>query len=194
MYLSPLLSPHSYLFFRINDWPHWSHSNGFFALCENMCIFNDHIFVYSLPHSSHRCLTPMCVSMCRSRWLFCLYRFGHIWHAYGFSPVCSRRCKIKYEARLNFLSQSGHWTVFPVCRVMCVFRIVFCVNDLSQNVHLYGRSPVCNRRWHVNAFACAKLRSHSGQTYGRSPVCVRWWLRSRNMVAKRLSAYVESDL
>lgn len=58
-----------------------------------------------------------------------------------FSPVCSRLCSMRYDARLNFLSQSGHLTVLPVCNVMWVFKMVFCENDLSQYLQAYGFSP-----------------------------------------------------
>lgn len=60
----------------------------------------------------------------------------------GIQLTCSRRCKIKFDARLNILSQSGHLIVFPVCKVICVLSIVFCVKRLLQNLHSYGLSPV----------------------------------------------------
>lgn len=164
-------------------WHSW-HLKGLSVVCVNICIFNDHCFEYSLLQISHLCLIPLWVSICRSKWLFCLYRFGHRSQAYGFSPVCSLLCKIKYEARLNFLSQSGHLTVFPVCRVIWVFKIVFCENDFPQILHSYGFSPVWILLWHFSAFPWAKRRPQVWHWYGRSPVWILLWDFKRNSVAK----------
>lgn len=126
-------------------------------------------------------------------WLF-VVRLVYKW------LTCSRRCKIKYEARLNFLSQSGHCTVLPVCKVLWVFKMVFCEKRLWHTLHSYGFSPVCNQKqkkksnvnrlhlptyyggnkikqiptwirlWHFKVFPWAKVSPHSLHLYGLSPV------------------------
>lgn len=116
-----------------------------------------------------------------------------------FLLTCSRRCNIKFDVRLNILSQSGHLIVFPVCSVICVIKIEFCEKHLPHIRHSYGFSPVynekmitkanmqqnsyaiksirptwliftCIRLWHFNALPWAKVISHALHLNGRSPV------------------------
>lgn len=79
---------YAYLSLRMNSIEQNAHWKGFLSECEYMCCLSDHCFEYSFSQMTHVYLTPKCVSKCRSKWDFCLYRFGHWSHAYGFSPVC----------------------------------------------------------------------------------------------------------
>lgn len=68
---------YAYLSLRMNSIEQNAHWNGFLSECEYMCCFSDHCFEYSFLQMRQVYFTPKCVSRCRSKWDFCLYRLGH---------------------------------------------------------------------------------------------------------------------
>uniref|UniRef100_A0A8C3RGP1 Uncharacterized protein n=1 Tax=Cyanoderma ruficeps TaxID=181631 RepID=A0A8C3RGP1_9PASS len=103
----------------------------------------------------------------------------------GRSPVCTRRCRSRWELTLQAKARphSVHWKGFsPVWMRRCRSRWELQAKAFPHTPHSKGFPP----RWlfwcRASAAASAKLRPHRGQWWGRmapggrSPVCTRRWM------------------
>lgn len=97
-------------------------SNDFFA-CMNYCSFQKYIWKVFL-----HCAKILIKFQIKTKFRNPL------------DQLTSLEWTFKNDFLANFFSHPGcgHSIVFPVWRAMCVFNIVFCVNDFSQTWHLYG--------------------------------------------------------
>lgn len=76
--------------------------------------------------------------------------------------------------------------LFPVCRRLWWYKVVWWVNKTSHTSHLNGFSPVWARLCEVRLELVEKAFIHISHTYGLAPVCVRrckdrWVLREKRL-------------
>jgi hypothetical protein len=70
--------------------------------------------------------------------------FLHTSQQYGRSPLCKRLCVIRLLLRVNvLLHTSQQYGRSPLCNRLCVIRLLFWVNAFLHTLHVYWCSLVC---------------------------------------------------
>ena len=86
------------------------------------------------------------LSECRFLLLITVKVFPHTKQANGFTPVCVRKCLVKWTFWLNVEPQTSHmWAFSPVCVSAWCFKWLRWVKDFPQISQENGLSPVCVR-------------------------------------------------
>ena len=128
------------------------------------------------------------LSECRFLLLITVKVFPHTKQANGFTPVCVRKCLVKWTLWLNAEPQTSHvWAFSPVCVSAWCFKWLRCVKDFPQISQENGLSPVCVRMcWFIVPLwtNCLPQCEHS---WGFSPLWIFMWSWSRDWYANCLS-------